>query len=457
MIKSKSAKSIFRCLECGYEAYQWLGKCPECGQWNTFQAASADASSAASPVVLPVVDVKKVKKLHELGAGPAKRFETQIKELDRVLGGGFCQASTVLLAGEPGIGKSTLLLQVAEALSKQNHTVLYVSAEESLEQIQERGKRLGVKGENIALVSELRVEGIQSYIEKLDPSVVIVDSIQSIQSGRFDAPPGSVTQVRESALVLSHFMRDRKGVLVLIGHVTKDGVLAGPKTLEHLVDCVLYFEGDRYQSFRMLRTIKNRYGAAGEMSLFDMQPEGLVEVKNPSEIFLSDHHDLVSGRVAAPILEGNRPLVVEVQALVNKSAFNNPVRRAVGLDPNRVSLLLAVIEKTLGISFFNQDVFLKVVGGLSIEDPGVDLSIALALLSSFYEKPLSHQIAAVGEVGLGGEVRRIRFLDRRVQEADRLGFKQIFIPRNAGLKIKSQIQMTEVKTLKEVFDALFSK
>jgi len=455
MVKSKTPRSIHRCLECGYEAYQWLGKCPDCGAWNSFQEmASAGKTVASSSAVK--ADLSQVKRLGELDSAVNTRLSTSFSELDHVFGGGLAMPSSVLLVGEPGIGKSTLVLQVADRIAHSGKKVLYISGEEAPEQVRDRAVRLGVGGQEIHIVSEARVEVIQGIMNELQPDVIVVDSIQAVFSERFDSGAGSISQVRESALVLAKTARDLGACMILVGHVTKDGVLAGPRALEHLVDAVFYFEGDRYQSYRMVRSIKNRFGPAGEMCLFDMQGDGLKEVKNPSEIFMSDDSTPVVGRAIGTIVEGHRPLMVEVQALVNQTAFNYPVRRAVGFDVNRLSLLLAVIEKSLGIHLNQFDVFIKVAGGISVQDPAMDLAVVISVLSSLYEKATATRSYAIGEVGLGGEIRKVRYLEKRVEEGARLGFESAWVPaRVKEVKGRGKLKVHAVTSIQEVAELAF--
>lgn len=414
-------KSVFQCGECGYEAYKWHGRCPACGSWNTFREAVSpprDRPSATAEVtVMP---------LKEVPAAEEKRFVTGIGEFDRVLGGGAVAGSVVLLGGDPGIGKSTLILQAAARLAS-HRKVLYASGEESLYQIKLRAGRLAIE-ENLYVVAATRLAELRRALEEVNPAFLVVDSVQSFYKEELDGVPGSVNQVREVTAELVRTAKEKGTVVFLIGHVTKEGVMAGPRLLEHMVDCVLYLEGDRYQSFRILRGVKNRFGSTNEIGVFVMEERGLAEVTNPSRLFLTGGRRAGGAAVAAS-MEGTRPLLVEIQALVAPSNYASPRRTAAGLDPNRVALIMAVLEKHAGISFLGLDTFVNVVGGVRLVETAVDLALALSLVSSLQGKSLAMDAVAVGEVGLTGEIRPVSRIRQRMNEGIKLGFKRFILPR----------------------------
>ena len=420
-------KTAFYCTQCGAQHSKWQGQCRECGQWNTLVEERLPQHSGRTPSAAAAA----VHKLAEIGTRPGDGLTTGIGELDRVLGGSVLPGQTVLLVGEPGIGKSTLLLQAAEALSRQGLPVLYVTGEESLAQIKVRAARLGTNGEHLMLVHTTALEEIVGAVETVTPRVVLVDSIQTVAGTSFDSPPGTVAQVRESAHRLIEIAKERGLGLVLVGHVTKEGIMAGPKVLEHMVDTVVYFEGDTSHLYRMLRATKNRFGSISEMGLFEMSAAGLVEVADPSSIFLSDHTgEIRTGAVVTGVCEGNRPILVELQALVTAANYGNPQRVATGLDNKRLALLLAIMEKRCGFPMGANDVFVSVAGGLRLTEPGVDLPLMVALASSLQNRAADPKTLVVGEVGLSGEVRGVSLIDRRLTEAARMGFTRAVVPRS---------------------------
>jgi len=418
----KTAKVVYVCQSCGFNSPKWLGRCPTCESWNTFAEERAEAAPAQTLGRAPSVAYGQI----EMADFP--RLSSGTLEFDRVLGGGIVPGSLVLLGGEPGVGKSTLLLQVAEALSARGLKVLYVAGEESLQQIKLRGERLGVSGSGLFLSCETCIERAVQEASALSPALLIVDSIQTVYAERLGAVPGSVGQIRECCAELLEYAKRKNVPTFLIGHITKDGSIAGPKLLEHIVDTVLYFEGDRNQNHKIVRAVKNRFGPANELGIFQMSSSGLSPVENASRMFLSDNASRVPGSVALCSLEGTRPVLVEVQALVCRTNYGNPRRVANGIDPNRVSLLLAVIEKRLGLPMMSSDVFVNLAGGLNLSEPALDLALVVALLSSVKDKPLLGRTAVFGEVGLGGEVRPVRLPDARVKEASGLGFERVVLP-----------------------------
>ena len=439
-------KTIFVCQQCGKESLRWLGRCPNCQQWNTFvetaAAASAASSGSISPVSLP-------QELSQVVIEGADRFSLPLAEFDRVLGGGVVPGSLVLIGGEPGIGKSTLLLQVSALAAQVRGAVVYVSGEETLHQIKLRSQRLGVKGDKLYLLAETNLEVILSQIEELSPGMVVVDSIQAVYSPELDGSAGSITQVRECTQRLMRWAKLSAVPIFIAGHVTKDGAIAGPRVLEHIVDVVLYLEGEQFSSYRLLRCVKNRYGSTNEVGVFEMKSEGLIGVENPSQVFLSRRQGDVVGSAVVPTLEGSRPLLVEVQALTNPTSFGLPRRTANGVDFGRLLLIVAVLARRVGLKLGNQDVIVNVTGGLKIGEPAADLGIALAIASSFRDRGVDPGLVAVGEVGLSGELRAVSQLDRRVSEAARLGFERCLVPK-MGTKVSTKdIQLIPTSTLKE--------
>ena len=422
---AKGKKNIFFCQNCGHEENKWLGQCPMCKQWNTFveEAVTVTKSSTVKQVKeAEVVPLKSVVTDNE------DRVSTTIEELDRVLGGGIVPGSLILVGGDPGIGKSTLLLQVCQKLCEQKKQVLYISGEESLKQIKLRANRMGEFTEDLLLLCETNLEIIKNIIEKRKPDMVVIDSIQTMYSEEVASAPGSVSQVRESTNV---FMQLAKGLgitIFIVGHVTKEGTVAGPRVLEHMVDTVLYFEGDRHASYRILRGVKNRFGSTNEIGVFEMRQNGLAEVENPSEFMLSGRPENASGSVVACSMEGTRPILLEIQALVCNSNFGMPRRTAAGTDYNRVNLLMAVLEKRAGIHMSNSDAYVNIAGGMKINEPAIDLGIVMALVSSYRNLPIDEKTIVFGEVGLSGEVRAVNMPEQRVAEAKKLGFETCIMP-----------------------------
>lgn len=445
-------KTHYICQNCGYASIRWLGKCPSCEQWDTL-VEEVIKETRSKEVGIPQDSV--VYSLPQINIGLSKRVEIGINEFDRLLGGGIVPGSVILLGGEPGIGKSTLLLQVACALSRRDISVLYVTGEESLEQTKLRAERLGLKGESLLLLNETNIDVIINHINNQKPQVVIIDSIQIVYLSALSSAPGSVAQVRECASALTNVVK-RQGIsLFLIGHVTKTGAIAGPRVVEHLVDTVLYFEGETHNKYRILRTLKNRFGSTEEIGIFNMRADGLHEVTNPSEIFLSERETPASGSIVVASIEGTRPILVEIQALVAPTIFGMPERRTIGLDYRRLAILLAVLEKRVGLKLQNQDVFVNVVGGIKLNEPAVDLGVVLAVVSSFKEIPIPAGTVAIGEVGLGGEIRPVSHIERRLSEIERLGFKKVILPqKNATTK---KIQIIGVDTVNSAVEEFFGR
>lgn len=446
---------MYLCSECGYENVKWYGKCPSCGSWNTMNEFKLKPEVAARGVLEKPRGNAHPQKLKEIETDAEERFFSGIGELDRVLGGGAVHGSFVLVGGEPGIGKSTLLLQMCDEMCK-NADVLYVSGEESLRQIKLRAKRLAVSPPNLFILSETDMEQILSETDTLEPDILIVDSIQTVYRPEVSAAPGGASQIKECAMALMQYAKSRGVTIFIIGHVNKEGSLAGPKILEHMVDCVLYFEGEPSGSFRCLRAVKNRYGSTNEIGVFEMSDHGLLEVPNPSAAMLAGHPAGASGNCIACTMEGSRPILAEVQALVAKTAFGMPRRTAAGADYNRVVLLLAILEKRAGLFFSGSDVYINVVGGMRLDEPAVDLPIALAAVSSFRDKPLPEGVMAFGEIGLTGELRAVSAALQRVQEAWRLGFHTCVMPQQElGDKgIPKDMNIVKVHNLAQAIQAV---
>lgn len=451
MLTGKKTKTAYFCTQCGAEHSRWQGQCRECGQWNTLVEEKITVKKDKS-APLAAADRKKIP---EISPESMSGYRTGINEFDRVLGGRLLPGMTVLLGGEPGIGKSTLILQASEAFSSQGLSVLYVTGEESLSQLKLRSDRLGVKGTNVTAVNATLLEEIIDVINSDDYHVVLIDSIQTVSSSQFDSPPGTVGQVREVAHQLISHSKNKGFALFLIGHVTKDGLVAGPKLLEHMVDTVIYFEGDSTHLYRMLRATKNRFGSVAEIGLFEMQTDGLIEVTNPSSLFLSDHSDQPrSGSVVTAICEGNRPILVEIQALVTSANYGTPQRVAGGVDNKRLALLLAILEKRCGYPMAANDVFVSVAGGLKLSEPALDLALLAAIVSSLLNKPVNPRLVIVGEVGLSGEVRGITMIDRRATETGRLGFHRLMLPKvNLGQVTEKNIELVAADTIQAALDA----
>ncbi|HEV2803196.1 MAG TPA: DNA repair protein RadA [Pyrinomonadaceae bacterium] len=456
---AKAAATVYVCQNCGKQSAKSLGKCPACGEWNSFveeRARVAPKGAAARGVGFNAREAKPVA-FADIESQDDVRVTSGITEFDRVLGGGIVPGSLVLIGGDPGIGKSTLLLEVADKLSAGGARVLYISGEESERQIKMRGERLGVAAERVYLLPETNLENIFAEIERDEPGAIIVDSIQTVFSSQIESAPGSVSQVREVAGRFLMFAKNRGVPVFLIGHVTKEGSIAGPKALEHIVDTVLYFEGDRHHNHRIVRATKNRFGAANELGVFEMTGTGLVPVANPSEIFLQERPENAAGSVVTACMEGTRPVLVEVQALVADSKYNYPVRTAQGFNTNRINLLLAVLEKRLELPLLKSDVFVNVAGGLDIDEPAADLGVVAALVSSFKNRPLDGKTAVFGEVGLTGEVRGAMQAQARAREAQTLGFKKLVMPASnaEGLQRLLGLRVVGVRTLDEALRELF--
>ncbi len=428
-MKKKSSKNSgigFLCRECGYESVKWFGKCPECGNWGCMTEIARSASrtvlssfSNQSPEAVSICDISSEKQ---------QRISTGIGEFDRVLGGGIVPGSLVLIAGDPGIGKSTLLLQALSRISKRGKSVLYVSGEESVDQIKLRADRLGIKERKLKVATETNLESMLNLLESIRPLVLVIDSVQTVQTSSVGSPPGSVSQIRESANILLTIAKATEIAIMLAGHVTKEGMIAGPRILEHLVDAALYFEGSGGQNFRILRAVKNRFGATNEIGVFEMSDRGLIEVTNPSAIFISERPENISGSVVMASIEGTRPILVEIQCLVTPTTFPQPRRMTMGIDGNRLALLTAILEKKMGISFSGNDIFINVAGGVKIIEPAIDLPVVMALVSCYFDKPLPPDAVIFGEVGLVGEVRGVDRAETRVSEASKLGFKKVIMP-----------------------------
>ena len=458
----RKVKTAFVCQECGVSSAKWLGRCPDCGAWNSL-VEELETPQQSGPRLQSLSAGGGPRPYLEVSSDAASRLATGIEEFDRVLGGGVVAGSLVLLGGDPGIGKSTLLLQVASRLAASTpdeRPVLYISGEESEQQIKLRGERLGVKAESLLLFSETNLDTIISELKRHEPSLVVLDSVQTVYSPRFSSAPGSVSQVREAAVELLYFAKSTGTPVFLIGHVTKEGNLAGPKALEHIVDTVLYFEGERHYSHRLVRATKNRYGAAGELGVFEMTGSGLEPVENPSGLFLSERPEKAPGSVVVCSLEGTRPLLVEIQALVSRSSFGYPRRVTLGIDSNRVALLLAVLEKRIGLQLSAEDVYVNVAGGLVVDEPVADLGLVAAVASSFKGRPVDSQAVLLGEVGLAGEVRAAQQVPVRVKEAARLGFNKIILP-TGNLPLPDEtgadldIELVGVRNVGEALELVF--
>jgi len=448
------AKSIYRCQQCGHISTKWLGKCPQCLAWNCFH--QEPAPGAKSPPATPGRSERRPRSIEDIPALGEARIVSGIDEWDRVLGGGLVPGSLVLIAGDPGIGKSTLLLQITATLSAE-HAVLYVSGEESPRQLKLRATRLGLRAPELMIYTETSLDAILATVAAQGPKILAIDSIQTLHSGTLEAAPGSVGQVRECASALMAVAKDSGIGMFIIGHVTKEGVVAGPRVLEHMVDTVLYLEGDRSHTFRLLRAVKNRFGSTNEIGVFEMKEGGLDPVANPSKLLLAERPVGVAGSVVACSIEGTRPLLVELQALVSQSNLTQPRRMSIGIDGNRLSLLLAVLEKKLGFNFAQQDVFVNVAGGLRLLEPAVDLAVIVALVSSYLEQPVADDLVVWGEVGLAGEVRGVGHAAQRISEARKLGFGSHLIPKtNADqLRRDPDLAVTAVRSVQELVQLLF--
>lgn len=454
---AKGKTSVFFCQNCGYESSKWMGQCPGCREWNTFVEEVIDKKSAGTLLrKKESASEAKVLPLSQIEMTYDKRVSTGMKELDRVLGGGIVQGSMVLVGGDPGIGKSTLLLQVCRNLSEQKVKVLYISGEESLQQIKIRAERIGSFTDSLRLLCETNLDTIKAVIDREKPQIVVIDSIQTMFNEEVSSAPGSVSQVRESTGVLMQIAKGMGISVFIVGHVTKEGVVAGPRVLEHMVDTVLYFEGDRHAAYRILRGVKNRFGSTNEIGVFEMRQSGLEEVENPSEYMLSGKPEGASGSVVACSMEGTRPILLEVQALVCHSNFGIPRRTAAGTDFNRVNLLMAVLEKRLGLKLGECDAYVNIAGGIRMNEPAIDLGIVLALISSYKDRPIDEKTICFGEVGLSGEVRAVSMAEQRVQEAKKLGFEVCILPevcRKAMPDVKG-IKLIGVSTIMDALNVI---
>jgi len=460
---SKKVKTAFFCQECGYESVKWLGKCPSCSSWNTFVEEKISSETETKGTWKPSGNyatgsekfTAKPRKLTEIAFTHEQRVRTPDEELNRVLGGGIMPGSIVLIGGEPGIGKSTLMLQIALMLNTMK--VLYVSGEESAQQIKMRAERLGAHSENCYILTETNTQNIFTQADAIQPDTLVIDSIQTLTSSHIESAAGSVSQVRECAAELISFGKQTQTPIFMIGHITKDGTLAGPKILEHMVDTVLHFEGDRHLSYRILRTVKNRFGSTAELGIYEMRGAGLEQVKNPSEILLSQRDEALSGITIGSTLEGNRPLLIEIQSLVSASAYGTPQRSSTGFDAKRLNMLLAVLEKRGGYKLYANDVFLNITGGIKVEDPAIDLAVAISIISSYEDIVVPNRVCFAGEVGLGGEIRAVSRIEQRVAEAEKLGFTQMYVSKYNLKNISSNIglQLNAVANLDEVIAKLF--
>ncbi|GJM15520.1 MAG: DNA repair protein RadA [Thermodesulfobacteriota bacterium] len=458
-MKKSKVITQYVCQNCGNSSPRWLGKCPECESWNTYveeQQEKTKTAYKAAKISDPIP-------ITEIESGKEDRIPTNNNELDRVLGGGFVPGSVILVGGDPGIGKSTLALQMLNDITASSEigdslNLLYVTGEESPEQVKLRAERIGISSEQVFVLSATSVESILEKIKALSPQIAVIDSIQTMYTEELASAPGSVGQIRECTAKLMHHAKTSGPAIFLVGHVTKEGAIAGPKVLEHLVDTVLYFEGGKDHPYRILRAIKNRFGSTNEIGVFEMMDVGLKEVKNPSEIFLSERPENASGSVVTPSIEGTRPILVEIQALVSPCSFGVPRRTTIGLDNNRVSLLLAVLEKRAGLQILGQDVFMNVAGGVKIEEPAIDLAISIALVSSFLNKPLDPGVVVFGEIGLAGEVRGVSQIDMRINEAQKLGFTQCVVPKvnlDRVVSADNSISLIGVDSIEKAIEVFF--
>ena len=446
-------KTVFYCTACGNESPKWQGRCAACGAWNTMQEHIEKPVAAGKGRSAPVGISRKPQRIHEVDCDSEIRFSTGIGELDRVLGGGAVAGSLVLVGGAPGIGKSTLLLQICNSLCS-GRKVLYVSGEESERQLKLRAQRLGVNPEELYILSETRISDILEAVEGLQPDILIADSIQTLYLEENESSPGSVSQVKDCTLTLMQLSKSRGITVFVVGHINKDGNIAGPKVLEHMVDCVLYFEGDPNTSYRLLRAAKNRFGSTNEIGVFEMADKGLLEVPNPSQMLLDGRPENAPGTCVACVMEGTRPVLAEVQALVSKTTFNVPRRTADGFDFNRAALLLAVAEKRGGMKLGVFDAYINVIGGLRLDEPGADLPVVLAVASSYRDQPIADDLVAIGEVGLTGEIRSVSNMNQRLAEAARLGFKKVIIPKNGSDKVEIPRDLTvfRVRNIREAIE-----
>ena len=451
-------KSVYYCSNCGYESPKWMGKCPSCGEWSTFveELIRKDGASGQEDTRSFEGVKSQPLTLKEIRTDEEPRIDMQDVELNRVLGGGLVPASVVLIGGEPGIGKSTLVLQTLLKLTGVRS--LYVSGEESARQLKLRAERIGIENDHCLILCETNLDDIFRHVKQVSPQLLIIDSIQTVYSDALESSPGSISQVRECAAALLKFAKQSGTPVLLIGHITKDGTIAGPKILEHIVDTVLQFEGDQHYMYRILRGIKNRFGSTAELGIYEMNQSGLREVSNPSELLLTQNHDGLSGVSVAAVIEGIRPFVIETQSLVSTAAYGTPQRSATGFDIRRMNMLLAVLEKRAGFKLAQKDVFLNIAGGLRVNDPGMDLSVISAVLSSSLDMSIDRETCLCGEVGLSGEIRPVNRIEQRIQEAEKLGFSRMLIPANnlKGTQKKLSIELQPVKRVSDAFRLLFS-
>lgn len=446
-------KSIYVCNECGHSMPAWSGKCPACQGWGSIHEESQISERAISRSLSSTQG--KVFTLIDTEAEHEERISTGSEEFDKVLGGGLIKGSAVLIGGEPGIGKSTLTMQLCSAFAQKNQKVLYVSGEESLRQLRMRAKRLNAISENIQILCETSLSIIKQTVQNLKPELMIIDSIQMVFKEEINSAPGTVSQVRESSSELIFLCKSLDIPLIIIGHLTKSGEIAGPRVLEHLVDTVLYFEGERFQAFRILRAFKNRFGSTNEIAVFEMKNEGLVDISNPSQIFLSDERQSKSGAIVVPCMEGSRPILVELQALTIQATFGTPLRKASGLDANRLSVILAVLEKHLQVALRGEDIFINAVGGINIKEPAIDAGIAAAILSSFLKRDIPADTAIFGEIGLDGKIKNTVNPLNRIQETDKMGFKKIITPLLKDIDYKGKIELVQINSLNKLAEYLF--
>lgn len=450
---AKGKGSVFFCQECGYESSKWSGQCPACKEWNTFVEEKIDKKTSVSRKDIVAAQPTRLEDIHSTDE---KRISTEIGELNRVLGGGIVPGSLILVGGDPGIGKSTLLLQTCQRLCEQKISVLYISGEESLQQIKIRADRIGKFTPELELLCETNLDLVRGVIMERRPRVVVIDSIQTMFDENVASAPGSVSQVREATSVLMRLAKEQGIAIFVVGHVTKEGVVAGPRVLEHMVDTVLYFEGDRHATYRILRGVKNRFGSTNEIGVFEMRQSGLTEVKNPSEYMLEGKPKGASGSIVACSMEGTRPMLVEIQALVCHSAFGMPRRTAAGTDYNRVNLLMAVLEKAVGVRLSDQDAYINIAGGIRINEPAIDLGLVLAIVSSYKNKPIDESVICFGEVGLSGEVRGVNMAEQRIMEAKKMGFATCILPKVClkGIQNMEDIQLVGVENVREALNLL---
>ncbi len=448
------AKTIYFCSNCGHQSGKWIGKCPSCGEWNTFEEEVISKPTKKDAGNLDLIKSVPTA-VQDISSGNEKRINTKSVELNRVLGGGLVLGSVVLIGGEPGIGKSTLLLQVA--LNMEGKKILYISGEESQQQIKMRADRIGIRNNECFLLNETFTDAIFKHCKEVEPDLVVIDSIQTLHTDIIDSSPGSISQIRETASQLQRYAKSSNIPVLLIGHITKDGNLAGPKVLEHMVDTVLQFEGDRHYGFRILRSVKNRFGSTSELGIYEMQSNGLREVVNPSEILLSNREETASGVAIAAMVEGQRPLLIETQALISTAAFGTPQRSSTGFDLRRLNMLLAVLEKRSGFRISSKDVFLNIAGGLKVDDPAIDIAVAAAIISSLEDVDIPPNICFAGEIGLSGEIRTVSHVENRISEAEKLGFEKIVLSKYSLKNIskkKYKIEIIPVRKVRDLVEVL---